>query len=481
MTRSQLFLLLLILALGLFLRTYKIVDRMDFGHDADLYSWIVKDIVVNHHFRLIGQLTSAPGIYIGPLFYYFLVPFFILTKMDPVGATIPAVLLGLATIISYYWVFSKIFNEKVGLLGALLYAILPATVSLDRWIVPTITTPLWSIWYFYAIIMVSRGRFQFFWLLGLSFGLIWHIHIALIPVLLTLPFAIFFSKKLPDLKNIAVFLIFLFATSAPLILFEFKHNFSQTFSLINNFGLQQEDGPTGFYRFQVILGMLNKNVQQLLFIPFTAAILLSGILLIKTKLIALKETMLMGIWIIGPILFFYFSSSPLSEYYFSNTNVVFLVIASLLIFALYKSSKKGLFVSLAILFFILIRSFYLFLNQDYYAKGYPEKKSAVDYMVNDAKQKNFPCFSINYITSPGENVGFRYFLFLKNAHIAVAGRGSPVYNIVIPDEYALNEVKVKFGHIGIIPLTQIPSQDLMNDACSGQNTNLTDPMLGYVE
>src|SRR3989338_3470955 len=126
MTRSQLFLLLLILALGLFLRTYKIVDRMD----------------------------------IGPLFYYFLVPFFILTKMDPVGATIPAVLLGLATIISYYWVFSKIFNEKVGLLGALLYAILPATVSLDRWIVPTITTPLWSIWYFYAIIMVSRGRLR---------------------------------------------------------------------------------------------------------------------------------------------------------------------------------------------------------------------------------------------------------------------------------------------------------------------------------
>ena len=481
MTRSQLFLLLLILALGLFLRTYKIVDRMDFGHDADLYSWIVKDIVANHHFRLIGQLTSAPGIYIGPLFYYFLVPFFILTKMDPVGATIPAILLGLATIISYYLVFSKIFNEKVGLLGALLYATLPATVNLDKWIVPTITTPLWSIWYFYTIIMISRGRFQFFWLLGALTGLIWHIHIALIPVLLTLPFAIFFSKKLPYLKNIALFLIFLFITSAPLILFEFKHNFNQTFSLINNFGLHQEGGPTGLYRFQIILGMLNKNVQQLLFIPFTAAILLSGILLIKTKLIALKETMLLCIWIISPVLFFYFSSSPLSEYYFSNFNVVFLVIASLFIFTIYKSSKKGLFISLVLLFLILIKSLYSFMNQNYYAKGYPEKKAAVDYMVNDAKQKNFPCFSINYITSPGENVGFRYFLFLKNAHIAVAGRGSPVYNIVIPDEYALNEVKVKFGHIGIIPPTQIPSQNLMNDACSGQNTNLTDSMFGYVE
>ncbi len=474
--------LILIIVLGLFFRTYQLAERMGFGHDADLFSWIVKDITVNHHFRLIGQLTSAPGIYIGPLFYYFLVPFFILTKMDPIGATIPAILLGLATIISYYWVFSKIFNEKVGLVGALLYATMPATVNFDRWIVPTITTPLWSVWYLYALIMLSRGRFHFFWLMGALIGLIWHIHIALIPVLLSLPFAIFASKKLPDFRNIALFLIFLLITSAPLVIFEFKHNFNQTYSLINNFGLHQEGGPTGLYRFQLILGMLNKNIHQLFFTPLlTIAIFLSGILLVKTKLIALKEAVLLCIWIIGPVLFFYFSSSPISEYYFSNSNVVFLAIASLCIYLLYKSSKKGLFITLVLLFLILIKSFYSITGQNYYAKGYLEKKAVVDYIVNDAKSKNFPCFSINYITSPGENVGFRYFLFLKNAHIAVAGRGSPVYNIVIPDEYALGEVKVKFGHIGVIPPTQIPSKDLMKDACSGQNTNLTDPMLGYVQ
>lgn len=105
----------------------------------------------------------------------------------------------------------------------------------------------------------------------------------------------------------------------------------------------------------------------------------------------------------------------------------------------------------------------------------------MDYIINDAKVKNFPCFSLNYITSPGENVGFRYFFFLKNTHIAVPGRGSPVYSIVIPDEYALKEVKVKYGHIGVIPPTDIASYEVMKEACSGQNTNLTDPMFGYVE
>lgn len=472
MKRSQLFLLLLILVLGLFFRTYKIVERMDFGHDADLYSWIVKDIVVNGHFRLIGQLTSAPGIYIGPLFYYFLVPFFVLTGMDPVGANLFAILLGIVTILSYYFCLSKIFNEKVGLFGAFLYAILPQTIGLDRWIVPTMTTSLWSIWYFYALVNISRGKFSNLWLMGILIGLIWHIHIALIPVLITLPFAIFFSKKLPYFKNLALFLAFLLISSTPLIIFEIKHNFSQTFSLINNFGLGQEGGPAGFYKFKLILGML--------FFPPLIAIgsLISMIFLIRKKLLALKEALLTFIWIAAPVLFFSLSSSPISEYYFANTNVVFLVIFSLALFVVHK---KSLFLSLILLGFILLRSLFLLLDQDHYAKGYLEKKAVADYVVADAKHKNFPCFSLNYITSPGENVGFRYFFFLKNTHIAVPGRGSPVYNIVIPDEYAAKEVKVKFGHIGVIPPTQIPSKQLMDDACSGQNTNLTDPMFGYVQ
>src|SRR6185312_589015 len=106
-----------IILIGMFLRTYQIINRFEFDHDGDLYSWIVKDVVVNHHFRLIGQLTSAPGIYIGPLFYYSLIPFFLMTHMDPVGGIIPITILGLATLISYYLVFSKLFNPKVGLIA----------------------------------------------------------------------------------------------------------------------------------------------------------------------------------------------------------------------------------------------------------------------------------------------------------------------------------------------------------------------------
>ncbi|MBI3103949.1 hypothetical protein HYZ05_03330 [Candidatus Daviesbacteria bacterium] len=490
MIRSQILLLGFILLLSFFFRTYQVVERFEFAHDGDLYSWIVKDIVINHHPRLIGQLTSAPGIYIGPIFYYLLIPFFMITRMDPIGAALFAILLGLTTTISYYWVFSRIFKKGVGLIGAFLYAVLLTSVGSDRWVVPTITTSLWAVWYFYTLIMLSRGKFYIFWLLGILIGLIWHIHIALIPTLLAVPAAIFLSRKIPNFKQISIFLISLFITSIPLILFEFKHNFIQTLSLIENFTFRQEGGPTGFYRIQLVLGMITKNINQLLFAPnsfnltnnllFTAAFLLSGILLIKTKLISFKETVSLYAWIIGPILFFSLSSAPVSEYYFTNTNVMFIAGIALAFYYLLRRFKKEILV-LALLLLIPLKNFYFLTTQNYYNKGYLEKKSVVDFIVDDARVKKFPCFSINYITSFGENTGFRYFFYLKNAHIAVAGRGSPVYSIVIPDEYAKAEVKVKFGHIGVITPQEIPSHELMKDACSGANTNITDPLFGYVE
>ena len=482
--------LIFILLVGLFFRSYQIVERFEFAHDGDLYSWIVKDIVVNHHIRLIGQLTSAPGIFIGPAFYYLLVPFFILTKMDPIGTIYFSIIIGLVTMFSLYFVLSKLFKTEVGLIGAFLYAVLLSTVNTDRWVVPTITTNLWVAWYFYTVIKISRGDYKILPLLGILIALIWHIHIALIPTLIAVPAAILFAKKIPNLKQITHFFITFFVTSLPLIVFEVKEGFGQTFSLIDNFTATR-DGATGLYKLTSVLNMVSKNITALFFKPqsfnptfntiFVVIILLTSFWLIKKKVLLKKELAVFFIWIAGVIAFFGFSSSPISEYYFSNIEIVFLCLVSLVFYILFKSSSIGKVLSIGILILILLKNSYFMITQDYYHKGYVEKKAVVDYITNDARIKNLPCFSINYITAPGENAGFRYFFYLKNAKLAVAGRGSPVYNIVIPDEYALNEVKIKFGHIGIIPPKEIGPNETIKEACSGQNTNLTEPLFGYVE
>lgn len=477
--------------IGIFLRTYDLVSRAHFDHDSDLFSWIVKDIVINHHFRLIGQLTSASGIFIGPFFYYILVPFFLLFKMDPIAASIPITIFGVLTLTSYYFVFSKLFNRKVGLIITLLYSVLIPNLDFDRRVVPSTPANLWVIWYFFIILSISRGKYNTFFLLGILIALIWHIHIALLPALIAIPVAIFVSGKLPTKKQVIYFLISFFITSIPLLIFELRHNFSQTFSLIGNFSTSHA-GAVGITKLFEVLNMISKNINALFLSPqnlpdkfrpvFTLLLFLITLLIpLSKKLISRKEIYPLLFWILGMVSFFTISSSLISEYYFYNLEIIFLTLTSLTLYYIYKSSKIGKILIIGLLTLISIKNLYSYTTSYIYHKGYLEKKGVVSFIKQDAQKKQFTCIFISYITTPGENAGFRYLFYLENMHLVHLSLDVPVYNIVIPDELALNEVKQKFGHIGVIPPTKIPPKEVYEKSCQTPNTNLTDPMFGYVD
>lgn len=481
--------LAIILLISVFFRTYDIVGRYGYGHDAELFSWMVKDIVVNHHPRLIGQLTSAPGIFIGPLFYYLLVPFFLIFKMDPIGALVPITIIGILTTLSYYFIFSKLFNKTTGLIAAFLQATLLPWVGFDRRIVPSTPTNLWVIWYFYTLIQIARGKFWVLPILSILIGLIWHIHIVLLPTLFAIPFAFIISKKVPKLKEIGLFLVSLLITSLPLIIFETKHNFIQTRSLIENFATSH-GGGVGGEKLLSILGMISKNINNLFISPysfpeilkpiFSFLILALSLLLIKKKVLTKKEVIPLVAMLLGVIGFFTLSSSLVSEYYLYSIEIVFVALISLTFSLLLKNRIGGIFVFL-ILGGLFVKNTYHFLTDYIYKKDYQERKAVVEFITADAKTKGFPCIGISYITTPGENTGFRYFFYLKNQHLVHPSVDVPVYNIVIPDELSLKEITQKYGHIGIIPPAKIPSEETIKKSCQIPNTNLTDPMFGYVQ
>ncbi len=412
-----------------------------------------------------------------------------LANMDPIGALIPVTILGLITIFSYYFVLSKIFSKDVGLIAAFLYAVLITTVNADRWVVPTVTTSIWAIWYFYTLVMISRGKFFIFPILGVLIGLIWNIHIALIPSLIAIPIALLVSKKVPTIQQTALFFASLVITSLPLIFFELRHNFQQTIALLQNF-TAPHSGINSLSKFTRVLEMIVQNTNALFFSPqsfefaqniiFVILILLSP-LLIKRKILSLKDLYPMYAWVLGMILFFSVSSSPISEYYFSSLNVIFIAFISLMLASLIKINRLLLIAILGILIFVALKNAYFLITEDYYNKGYPERKAIVEYITQDAHKKGYPCVGITYITAPGENVGFRYFFYLKNQHLIHPSLDVPVYNIVIPDELSLREVTQKFGHIGIIPPTTIPAKEVIEKSCQTPNTNLTDSLFGYVD
>lgn len=483
----HLLILALIIIIALFFRTYKLIPWFGFDHDGDLYSWMVKDIVVDHHFRLIGQETSAPGIFIGPLFYYTLIPFFLLFRMDPLGAIIPLTAIGIITVVSYYIVFSKLFNKKVGLIASFLYAVLLTNVYFDRRIVPNTPTNLWLIWYFYTVMMLARGKYSVLPLLGLLVGLIWHIHIALAPALVAALLAIYLSKKIPSVKQIFWSLVTLIIPSIPLIMFETRHGFSQTLNFIQNFTVNH-GGGTGIEKLNLLMIKFSQGIDRLFFYPqglqsnqiiFITTILLGAIFLIRQKLLSKSEVIIFYSWIAGVFLFYTFSSTIVSEYYFVNIEIIFLTIVSLLFYFLYRLSLLGKYLTLLLLIIILAKNMVYFTKVDTYKKGYNERKLIAKFITEDAKNKNFPCVSISYITSPGENVGFRYFFWLNNLKITTVQEESVTYTIVNPPELASGQKEEQFGKIKVIVPDKIPTEAQIKKSCSGQNTNLTDPLFGF--
>lgn len=483
--------LLLIVFFGIFLRGYSIVDRFYFAHDGDLFSWTVKDIIVNHHLRLIGQQTSSNGIFIGPLFYYSLVPFFLITSMDPKGSLIFVLLLSILTMASYYYVFKKLFDTTTGLVATFLQAALFSRVSYDIWVVPTVTSSLWEVWFFYVVIMLTRGNFKVFPLLGVLIALMWSINLSLAPPLLAVIVAIALSRKIPDKKNVFWGAVLLLVTSTPFFLFEVRHNFSQTKSFLTSFALNQ-GGGTGVSKLVHVFQEVSGNITGLFLFPYREtlipnlvifiALILLALLLIRKRGLTRASLIALYVWIFSMFFYFTFSSKIISEYYFSNLNVVFLSFAILAVSFIFKSSKVGkIFVLFLFLGLAWYSTNYLLTHLYDNTMGYPQRKAVADQIAADSRARGFPCVAVSYIAIPGENVGFRYFFFLDKLHVNQPKDGGPIYSIVVPAGLAKEGVDIKVGSVGIILPKSIPTKEEIAKSCSGPNHNLTDSLFGYTE
>lgn len=483
-----------ILIIGLVFRTYQIVQRYDFGLDQDLQGWIVKDIVVDHHLRLIGQLTSAKGIYVGPIFYYSLIPFYLLTHMDPIGGLIPVTILGMLTLISYYYVFNRLFNKYIALIITLIQAVSIPIVILDRWVVPSTPTNLWQVWFFFAVVMLARGNLTTLPLLAVLISLIWNIHIALIPALLAVPAAFLVSKKLPTLKQTITFFAVLIITSAPLILFELKHNFLQTVSFFKDFTSNNisanENYVSGFQKILVVVEKFGSSI-ALLYINsldmkyvvgplIVLLLLLLTVLLTYRKILKFRDLIPLYAWILGVVGFYMVSSIPVSEYYFFNTYIIFSFFLSAALYWILKTGQLGKYLVILALGAFLIYNSYTFINSYYFQKGYLARKNVALFITQDAKAKGYPCVAVSYITSPGEAVGFRTFFWLDHQHVNLPKNGGPIYNIIVPDsEVDYSSLNYVYGHIGVQVPKQVPSFQDMQKSCSIPDPNLTESMLGF--
>src|SRR5690349_5430746 len=118
-------LLIGILALGAYLRLHDIAGYMTFLGDEGRDVLIVKRMIVDHKFTLLGPTASVGGFFLGPIYYYFMLPFVWASGMNPAGAAVMVGLFGIATVILLYKAGKDMFDVYVGLMAALLYSVSP--------------------------------------------------------------------------------------------------------------------------------------------------------------------------------------------------------------------------------------------------------------------------------------------------------------------------------------------------------------------
>lgn len=217
-----------------------------------------REIVVLHKLRLTGPTSAIEGVYNGPAWYYMLSVPFILTGGHPYGAIVMEIIFWaiggffLLKLVSRYGTFPMIFT---GLIWAYSNYIRLATAYSFNPSPVTLLTPL-----FVYLLMkyLTNGKLIYScgaWFLGgIFFNLEMNVGIF-VPLIIIV--SILLSKKQGLFRTTGFWVgaLFFITTIIPQIIFDFKHQFLMTKSLINYILHTPEPKPVfnPLSRFAVIL------------------------------------------------------------------------------------------------------------------------------------------------------------------------------------------------------------------------------------
>lgn len=218
--------------LSAFFRFYNFSHLSYWMFDEERDAFVVKRILVDHHFTLIGG--SIPGgFYLAPGYFYISSIFYFFSHGNPLGPAMAASTLGVLSTVLLFAIALKFFGKKVAVFSSLIYAgsYLVAIYNRTWW--PLTFAPLVSLITYYSLYKLVKCK-NFLWAIPLSLVLILgaqsdpsNFSLIILTVLIWIIYRL-------QLKNKFVVLgIFLFLFShMPLFIFDLRHNFLNTRQLL---------------------------------------------------------------------------------------------------------------------------------------------------------------------------------------------------------------------------------------------------------
>lgn len=359
----ELIFLVSILCFGIYLRLYKISDYMTFLGDEGRDVLVVKRMIVDHKFTLLGPTASVGGFFLGPIYYYFMLPFLWLWRLDPTGPAVMVALFGIATIYLVYRVGREFFNPLVGIIAASLYTVSPLVVAYSRSSWNPNLVPFFSTLFIYLLwrTVVLKRWTNLFWV-GVIAGIGLQLHylfLFLFPVAILWFLLYGKGKKLWRFYILGV--IGFGIGYAPFLAFEMRHDFPNTQSIIRFIFSGKETGlvTSNFMVkvddliYRLFARLVFRSPQPEIWSKFnqwqlglwfggTRAVIVSSAMLMlwslwrgsQTLLKQRQSIVLLLLWLVVPVGLFGFYRKAIYDYYLGISFALPFVITSVWLFYL---------------------------------------------------------------------------------------------------------------------------------------------------
>jgi len=229
-------LIIVILLVSLFLRTYRIADTMTFLEDEGRDMLIAKRMIDTGRPVLLGPQTSTGNMYLGPFYYYFITPALYLSGMAPVG---PAILIAITGVITTYLLYiftNKYFGKLPAYMASLMFAVLPFSVSVTRSSWNPNLVPLISVLMLlnYFSIYANKAK-KINWIYhGILIGVMVQLHYMALVYCAAVSMLIVWDHRkqlTPLLKGIGLSFAGFTLMLIPFIVFELRNNWVNTHAL----------------------------------------------------------------------------------------------------------------------------------------------------------------------------------------------------------------------------------------------------------
>ncbi|HVZ59102.1 MAG TPA: glycosyltransferase family 39 protein [Patescibacteria group bacterium] len=353
---------------------------MPFYGDIGWFYLSARDLLTKGSFPLVGITSSHIWLHQGPFWTYFLSIALWLGRFDPVAGGYLAVIIGIFTVITVFWLGRVLLSYRIGIIAAILYSTSPLVTIYSRTPYHTTPIPLFACFYFLGIYYWYQRKKSF--VLPLFFLAILY-NFELATVLLSIPFIILVIWRLQKntLKiQVASFTLNLFIGLSPLlpvVIYDFTHGFRQTLV----YGIWLIYTP-----FKAIMGMFSsqpsshssilayvfKEIQTLIFFPsgFVAIAFLGvAFVFLCTKLFQQYQArkinrafIIIGLWFSITMLLLLLNNVASDAYFPQVFPVIFLILA-LLVEYVYEHAK---WVALFLIIGISLVNVYSTLSHSYF-------------------------------------------------------------------------------------------------------------------